>query len=378
MKFETRAIRVGQDPESDYKSITQPIYQTSTFGWSDLDHIPPIDYTRCQNPNRQTLELVLASLENAAHCTLFSSGMAAVAGVFSLLKAGDHLLIARDIYGGTFRLGEVVLPRQGIEVSFFDPAHPESLAGEIKANTRMLIFESPTNPTLRVFDITAICAVAKAKGVISVFDNTFASPALLNPLDHGADIVLHSTTKYISGHSDVVGGAVMTNNPAFGEAMFEWNKAVGSIPSPFDSWLSLRGVKTLSLRMERHCSNALAVAQYLEAHPKVESVHYPGLESHPDHALAKRQMRGFGGMVSFTLSGGVASVDAFSRRTKVFLLAESLGGIESLVAYPPKMSHATMSEEQRLAAGIPPHLLRLSVGIEHIDDLLADLGQALS
>jgi cystathionine beta-lyase/cystathionine gamma-synthase len=378
MRFATKALRVGQDLDAaSHRTVIQPLYQSATFGWENLDEIPPFDYTRCGNPNRDTLEQVIASLENGRHCVAFASGMAAIVAAFSLLEAGDHLLMATDIYGGTHRVGEKLLPRQGIAVTEFCAHEPMSIGELVRPETKMLIFETPTNPNLRVSDIAAVTRIAKEHGLTVVFDNTFASPALQNPLDLDADIVVHSTTKYIGGHSDVIGGAVVTNDPAIHEHVFEYAKTVGAVPSPFDCWLSLRGVKTLSCRMERHCRNAQAVAEFLEDHPRVSRVHYPGLVTHPDHAVAKRQMRGFGGMVAFEVAGGEAETRKVAESTQVFLLAESLGGVESLIGYPPLMSHATMTEEQRLAKGIPPTLLRLSVGIEDSEDLVEDLAQAL-
>jgi cystathionine beta-lyase/cystathionine gamma-synthase len=377
MHFATKALRVGQDPDPKYRAVVPPIYQSSTFAWEDLDHIPPIDYTRCTNPNRDMLEQVIASLEGGRHATVYSSGMAAIAACFAYLKQGDHLLVAENIYGGTFRLAEKYLPRQGVSYSDFDAQNPESIRAAVKPNTKMLIFESPTNPTMRVADLAAVSKIAKEFDLIVVFDNTFASPALQNPLAHGVDIVVHSTTKYISGHSDVIGGATITNDTDLGLFMFEWNKAYGASPSPFDNWLSLRGVRTLSCRMERHCTNAQKVAEFLSAHSQVAKVHYPGLPDHPDHEIAKKQMDGFGGMVSFELHT-VEAARWVAEHVNVFLLAESLGGVESLVAYPPLMSHATMTEAQRVERGIPPTMLRLSVGIEDARDLLEDLGQALA
>lgn len=376
MRFATKALRVGQDPDPKFRAVIPPLYQSATFAWQDLDHIPPIDYTRCANPNRSVLEQVIAALENGQHAVAFASGMAAIGATFSLLEKGDHLLMANDIYGGTFRLAEKHLNRQGIDTSFFCANNPLSIHDAVTPASKMLIFETPTNPTLRVSDIAAIVQEAKKHGLIVVFDNTFASPALQNPLDLGVDVVIHSTTKYISGHSDVIGGAAITNDPDLNTHIFEWNKAWGAVPSPFDCWLSLRGVKTLSCRMKQHCANAQAVAEFLADHPKVANVHYPGLPTHPDHAVAKRQMRGYGGMVSFELET-TAAARTVAESTRVFLLAESLGGVESLVAYPPLMSHATMSEAQRVERGIPPSMLRLSVGIEDMDDLREDLDQAL-
>jgi len=377
VRFSTKSIRVGQEPEAAYGSVINPIYQTSTFAWESLDKIPPIDYTRVSNPNRNALEQVIAALEGGTHGTCFSSGMAAVTAVFSLLKAGDHLVMASDIYGGTRRLTDVVLPRNGIETTEFDSGCAESLHESVRPNSKMVIFESPTNPNLRIADIARVVAAAKQHGLITVFDNTFASPALQNPLELGVDIVVHSTTKYICGHSDVIGGATVTSKADLGEKLFEFNKMIGASPSPFDNWLTLRGVKTLAIRMRQHCENAQAVAEFLEQHPRVERVHFPGLVSHPDHEVAKKQMRGFGGMVSVEVKGGASAARKVAESTKLFLLAESLGGVESLVGYPPLMSHAGMTEEQRLEHGIPPTLLRLSIGIEDAEDLIEDLDQAL-
>ncbi|MBS1708359.1 MAG: PLP-dependent transferase [Armatimonadetes bacterium] len=377
MRFATKAIRVGQDPDATHRAVVAPIWQTSTFAWNSLDEIPPIDYTRCTNPGRISLEQALASLENAKHCTVFGSGMAAIAAAFSLLENGDDLLMATDIYGGTYRLADVYLRKQGVTYSSFDASDLSSIAAAVKPNSKLLIFESPTNPNLRISDVAAIAAEARRLGLISIFDNTFASPALQNPLDLGVDIVVHSTTKYISGHSDVIGGALLTNDCDIAHAIYEWSKAYGPVPSPFDCWLSLRGLKTMGIRVREHCRNAQAVAEYLVDQPGVTKVHYPGLSTHPDHELAKRQMKGFGGMVSVEFESA-AMARAVAERTKVFLLAESLGGVESLVAYPPLMSHATMTEEQRLERGIPPTMLRLSVGIEDADDLCEDLGLAIA
>lgn len=378
MRFATKALRVGQELDPKYRAVIQPLYQSATFGWEDLDHIPDIDYTRCKNPNRETLEDVIAALENAKYGIMFGSGMAAISGAFSLLQQGDHFLIASDIYGGTHRLREKYLPRLGIHGSEFNAHDLSSIAAAVKPNSKLLIFETPTNPNLRVSDIAAVTAEAKKHGLIVVFDNTFASPALQNPLDLGVDIVVHSTTKYISGHSDVIGGAVVTNSDEYNEAIFEWSKAIGTTPSPFDTWLSLRGLKTLSCRMKAHCSNAQAVAEFLAGHPRVARVHYPGLPTHPDHETAKKQMRGFGGMLAFEVAGSAADARKFAESTEIFLLAESLGGVESLIGYPPLMSHASLSEEDRIAKGIPPTLLRLSIGIEDPQDLIDDLDQALA
>ncbi len=377
MRFSTKAIRIGQTPDPQHRAVINPIYQSATFQWASLDEVPKIDYTRCANPNRQVLEEALASLENGKHCVVYSSGMAAIMAALSLLKSGDHLLMASDIYGGTQRVADSLLPRMGIEVTEFEGSDPGSLDDLVRPNTKMVIFESPTNPTLRVFDIAAIASKSKELGLVSVFDNTFASPYLQTPLDLGVDIVVHSTTKYIGGHSDVIGGALITNSDEIQLAAFEYLKTVGNNPSPFDNWLSVRGLKTLSLRIEKHCANALAVARYLESNPKITKVYYPGLESHPDHELATRQMRAYGGMVTFELATA-EDAKRVANAVRVILLAESLGGVESLLAYPPLMSHAVLTEAQRLAKGITPNQLRFSVGIEDVEDLIEDLEQALA
>jgi len=377
MRFATKAIRVGQEPDSDYRAVVTPLYQSATFSWQDLDHIPKVDYTRCTNPNRLVLEKVIASLENGKHAVVFGSGMAAIMGALSLLRQGDHVVSATDIYGGTYRALERYLPRNGVTFSEFDASMPEALGAAVKPNTKMAIFESPTNPNVRIMDIEAVAERAKQLGLITVFDNTFASPYLQNPLDLGVDIVVHSTTKYINGHSDVVGGALVTNSDSIHQQVYEYLKAVGSVPSPFDCWLALRGVKTLAVRMRQHCENAQTVAEFLEAHPMVARVHYPGLKSHPDHELAKKQMRGFGAMLAVEVKGSESKARKVAESCRIFQLAESLGGVESLIGYPPLMSHAAMTPEQRLARGIPPNMLRLSVGIEDPQDLVEDLARAL-
>ena len=377
MKFSTKTIRLGQEPIPPYNAIIPPIYQTATYGWDDLDVAPEFDYSRVGNPTRAALEEVYAGIENGTRGLAHATGMAAVATVCSMLQQGDHIVATADIYGGTFRLFEVFLKKQGITVDYFDETNVDDLKSKMKPNTNLVWLETPSNPTLRICDIEACCNVAREHGAVSAMDNTFASPYLQNPLDMGCDIVMHSTTKYINGHSDVVGGALMWKDERFTEPLLLYAKSAGNSPSPFDCWLTLRGVKTLALRMDRHCENAMKVAEFLESHPKVSAVHYPGLKAHPQYDLAARQMRGFGGMVSFEL----ADVDAAKRvakATKVFLLGESLGGVESLLAWPPMMSHATMTEEMRVARGIPGSLLRLSVGIEDSSDQLADLDQALS
>lgn len=377
MRFGTRAIHVGQHDLPYPHPVTEPIYQTSTFEWDRLDSPPEHQYTRYTNPNRSTIEGVLASLENGTQCTCFSSGMAAIVSAFSLLKSGDHLLIAKDIYGGTSVFANEYLPRQGIEVSEFDSMVQGSLTAQARANTKMAVFETPTNPNLRIADIAAITAEARKLSVTTLFDNTFASPYCQNPLDLGADIVMHSTTKYISGHSDVIGGAIITRDDAFGGPINRYARVAGGTPSPFDNWLSLRGVKTLALRMRQHCANAQAIAEFLAGHPKVAAVHYPGLPSHPDHALARRQMSAFGGMLAFELKGSAEQAKVLFEKAEIFRIAPSFGGVDSLIGYPPAMSHAAMTEAERLERGIPPTLLRLSTGIEDTEDLIEDLARVL-
>lgn len=377
MRFATKAIRIGQDPEREHKSVTYPIYQTATFAWDQCEAEPPIAYSRVANPNRNVLEEVIAGLENGSFCTVFASGMAAAVAALSQLQNGDHVLYSSDLYGGTHRYIESILPRSGVTCSVFDSMRPETIAEVVQPNSKMLVFESPTNPLLRVCDIRAIVAEAKKYGLVTLFDNTFASPSLQNPLDLGLDIVLHSTTKYISGHSDVIGGALVTNSRAHALTATEWIKNTGAAPSPFDCWLSLRGLKTLALRMERHCENAQAVAEYLAGRPDVDQVFYPGLADSPYREVAQSQMRGFGGMLSFTI-GNAEFAKSVATHTQMFLLAESLGGVESLIGYPTLMSHGCLEEDQRLERGVTPNLLRLSVGIEDVRDLIDDLDQAIT
>lgn len=373
MRFSTRTLRIGQDPDREHGAVINPIYQSATFVWENLDTMPKHDYTRVVNPNRTALEAVLAEIENARYAVAFGSGMAAIAAAFSLLEAGDHLIIASDIYGGTYRLAKSQLTRQGIEVDEFDASRPESLREAVKPNTKLVIFESPTNPTLKVMDVAAIAAIARECGILSVVDNTFASPYLQTPIDLGVDVVVHSTTKYISGHSDVIGGALITNHEFIYQQALTYIKTVGSVPSPFDCWLTIRGVKTLAVRMERHCANAQRIAEYLSTHARVKHVYYPGLESDPGHELAKRQMKAFGGMVSFEVDGTTEQTKRFAEACRIFQLAESLGGVESIIGYPPVMSHGCMSPEERYAMGVFDTQIRLSVGIEDVEDLIEDL-----
>lgn len=378
MKFSTKAIHVGQEPDPTTGAIITPIFQTSTYVQEGLGKHKGYEYARTQNPTRSALEECLASLEEGRFGLSFGSGLAAEGNVMHLLSAGDHVICGDDVYGGTYRLFEKVWKRYGLTFTFVDASDADKVKAAVQPNTKMVWVETPTNPLLRLCDIKAVAAVSKAKNLILVVDNTFASPYLQNPLSLGADVVVHSVTKYLGGHSDVVGGAVITNREDLYETLKFHQNAVGGVPGPLDCWLVMRGLKTLAVRMEAHQKNAMAIARYLEKHPVVEKVMYPGLESHPQHALAKAQMRGFGGMVSFVLKGGIESARQFLGSTKLFALAESLGGVESLVCHPVSMTHGSIPKEERDARGVVDALVRLSVGIEDQEDLLADLEAGLA
>ncbi len=382
MKFSTRAIHAGQDADPATGATIVPIYQTSTYTQEAVGVHKGYDYSRTANPTRAALETQLAALEDARYGCAFSSGMAATAAVLNLLSAGDHVVVTDDLYGGTYRLFARVLARYGIGFTYVDMSDLEALEAAVETNTKMFWIETPTNPLLKLIDIAAVCGLRDARhpegqrAVVAV-DNTFASPYFQSPLALGADLVVHSTTKYIGGHSDVVGGAVLTNDQALHDVVKFHQNAVGGIPSPHDAYLTMRGAKTLALRMREHERNALAIAGFLESHPQVERVYYPGLPSHPQHDLAKRQMSGFGGMLSFTLLGPQRRAIDFANRMRYFSLAESLGGVESLICHPARMTHGSIPREERERRGITDGLLRLSVGIEDLSDLLADLGDAL-
>ena len=374
--FSTRAIRSGQDPCSATGATIVPVYQTATFTLSDVGVTKGFDYSRTANPTRRALETQLADLEDARFASCFASGMAAAAGVTSLLRTGDHIVATQDIYGGTHRLFTKVLTRYGITTSFVDMSDVEETRAAIRPNTRLFWVETPTNPVLKVIDIAAIAAL-KLPGQVLAVDNTFPSPFFQKPISLGADVVMHSTTKYLCGHSDVVGGVVITDNPELHQEIAFHQNAVGAIPGPWDSYLTLRGAKTLALRMRAHESNAFAVARYLQTRDDVAEVYYPGLSDHPQHELAKRQMTGFGGIVSVRIRGDAGRARQVARSTKIFNLATSLGGVESLICSPAIMTHAPLSAGERLALGVTDDLLRLSVGIEDAPDLIADLGLAL-
>ena len=378
MKFSTRAIHAGQEPDPTTGSVMTPIYQTSTYAQAGLGEHKGFEYSRTSNPTRAALEACMASLEEGTYGLAFASGMAAETAILSLLSAGDHIVSCDDTYGGTYRIFERVMRRYNVEASYVAAGDVAAYEKAIRPHTKMIWLETPTNPLLDLIDIQSVAALAHQKNLLVVVDNTFASPYFQQPLKLGADIVVHSTTKYINGHSDIIGGALVTSNEEVYQAIKFYQNAAGGVPGPFDSWLTLRGIKTLAVRMRQHEANALAVARFLHEHPRVEKVYYPGLPSHPDHELAKRQMSGFGGMVSFQFKGTYADVAQMVRRFRVFALAESLGGIESLVCHPASMTHGSIPREIREARGLTDTLLRLSVGIEDIEDILSDLEQALA
>ena len=372
--FDTRAIHAGQEPEGLTGAVTVPIFQTSTYAQEAVGKHKGYDYARTANPTRTALETCLASLEDGRWGLAFSSGMAASDAIAHLLSAGDHVVMTDDVYGGTYRLFARVFDRLGIALTPVDMRSLASVRKAMRKSTKLVWIETPSNPLLKVLDITALAEVAHKSKALAVADNTFASPYLQNPLSHGADLVLHSTTKYIGGHSDVVGGAIVGNDEALRERLAFLQNAAGGVPGPLDAWLVLRGAKTLAVRMERHSANGQAVAEWLAEHPKVTRVNYPGLRSHPQHELARRQMKAFGGMLSFELKGGEAAAKRMAARTKIFALAESLGGVESLLEVPLAMTHGSV-KGTKLAP--PAGLVRLSVGIETIDDLIADLAEAI-
>jgi cystathionine gamma-lyase len=375
--FNTRAIHAGQEPDPSTGAIMTPIFQTSTYVQSSPGVHQGWEYSRSQNPTRAALEACIAALEGGAHGLAFASGCAATTTVLSLLSAGDHVVACDDLYGGTYRLFTKVLARLGIEFTFVDMADIANLTNSLQPNTRMVWIETPTNPLLKLVDIEAAAAAVKGRDILVAVDNTFMSPYFQTPLELGADIVVHSTTKYMGGHSDVVGGAVVVDTDDLRERLHFLQNSIGAIAGPMDSFLTLRGIKTLGLRMKRHAENAAIIAEYLERHPRVERVVYPGLTSHPQHALAGRQMRGFGGMITAYLAGSLDDARTFLERTELFALAESLGGVESLIEHPAIMTHASVPADIRAKLGISDGMVRLSVGIEDIDDLMTDLSRAL-
>lgn len=377
MNFETLAIHAGQGPDPAYGAVMPPIYQTSTFAFEGFDKPGEFDYTRSGNPTRKQLETCLAALEGGTAGFVFSTGMAATATALWSFNAGDHLIVHDDLYGGTYRLLSSVVSEKGISVDFVNLRDLSAVEAAITPATRAIWIETPTNPLMNLVDLSEITALAKAHGILTICDNTFLSPYFQRPLELGVDIVMHSTTKYINGHSDVVGGALIVNDDQIAERIGFLQNALGAAQAPFDCFLVLRGVKTLAVRMEAHNRNALAVAQWLEAHPKIAQVLHPGLPSHPQHELAKRQATGFGGTFSFRIKGGNEEARRLLEAVELFVLAESLGGVESLIEQPYTMTHISMPEDVRLSIGITEDLIRVSVGIEHVDDLIADLERAL-
>jgi cystathionine gamma-lyase/cystathionine beta-lyase len=377
MRFETLAIHAGERPEVTFGAISAPIYQTSTFAFEDVGQTRGYDYSRTANPTRKLLENTIARLEGGKAGFAFATGMAAEATVMHLLKAGDHIISGDDVYGGTYRLFQNVMPDFGLEFTFMRLDDREKIKDAIKPNTKMLWLETPSNPLLNIIDVEMVVDTAKQYNLLTVIDNTFATPYFLTPIEYGVDLVVHSTTKYLNGHCDVVGGAVVTTTDELSQRVQFLLNAMGTCASPFDCWLVLRGIETLPVRMKQHEENATAVAHYLKGHPAVKKVFYPGLDSHPGHEIARRQMKGFGGVVSFEITGGTEMVNTFLKRIEVFSLAESLGGVTSLAEHPATMSHAAMPKEHREKVGLDDELIRLSVGLENIDDLMEDLGQAL-
>ncbi len=377
MKFETKAIWVGQEADKATGATIVPIYQTSTFTQEEVNKHKGYEYSRVANPTRSALDKCLASLEEGKYGLSFASGLAAEHAILTLLRPGDHVIVPEDMYGGTYRIIKEFLEPFNIKFSFTDFTDIESISDAFCSSTKMVWIETPTNPTLKIFDIEEISKLSHTKKAIVVVDNTFASPYFQKPLLCGADIVVHSTTKYINGHSDIIGGAIVLNNEDMYKKILLAQKSIGAVPSPFDSWLTLRGLKTLAVRMQQHEKNAFQVARFLEKHPNVERVFFPGFESHPGHDIAKKQMSGFGGVVSFRIKGGLKEANDFFRKLKIFQLADSLGGVESLANYSALMTHDYFPEQLRKKIGVTDNLIRLSIGIEHIDDLLADLKSAL-
>ncbi len=376
-KLDTLAIHAGQAPDPVHGAVMTPIVLSSTFAQEGPGGHKGYDYSRAGSPTRTALEECVAALEGGKHGIAYGSGCAATTAILMTLRPGDHVLVGDDVYGGTFRIFDKVLKDFGIDATFLDLGDLAAVERARKSNTKMLWLETPSNPMLKLFDIAVLTQWARAAGLRSVVDNTFASPVLQLPLSLGADAVVHSSTKYLNGHSDVVGGIVVTSDDAFAERLHFLQKAVGGVPSPFDCYLVLRGIKTLGIRVRQATANAHAIAAFLEGHPAVEKVIYPGLASHPQHALAKRQMSDAGAMLSFVVKGGFPAADSFLRRVKIFTCAESLGGVESLAEHPASMTHASIPVEQREALGIVDGLVRLSVGVEHVDDLRQDLAEAL-
>ena len=377
MKFDTKIVRSGIKPDPTTGAIVPPIYQTATYVLPEIGRDLGFDYTRSSNPTREILENNLAGIEGGKFGTCFASGMSAVDSVMKLLKKGDHVVCSDDVYGGVSRHFNNILVNYGLSFTYVDSSNPENVENAITSVTKLLWVETPTNPLLKVTDLNAMSQIAKNHGILFGVDSTFATPVFLRPFEFGADIVMHSTTKYISGHNQIIGGIIITNDKEIHEQMKYVQKTIGAVPSPFDCWLTLLGVKTLHLRMERHASNAQAVAEFLESHPQVEKITYPGLPSHPQYLIAKEQMDGFSGMISFELKDGIPSGKTLMNSVKLCSLAESLGAVETMITHPATMTHVDVPEEERHARGLTDGLVRISVGIEDVDDIIDDLKQAL-
>ena len=378
MRFDTRCVRSGSDPDPTTGAIVPPIYQTATYTLQEVGRDQGFDYTRSSNPTRERLETNLAALESAKHGICFASGMSAVDAIFPYLGPGDHVVSGDDVYGGVSRLFNQILHRYGLEFTYVDASDPEKVRRVIRPETKIIWTETPSNPLLKITDLEALAAIAKEHEVLLGVDSTFATPALLRPLEMGADIVMHSTTKYLSGHNQVIGGAVVVDDENLAQHLKFVQKSVGAVPSPFDCWLTLAGIKTLALRMDRHSSSAQQVAEFLEGHEKVERVAFPGLPSHPHHEVASRQMSGFSGMITFELEGGFEAGRRLLNACRMISLAESLGAVETMITHPASMTHAEVPAEERRARGLTDGLVRLSVGIESVEDIIADLDQGLA
>lgn len=377
MKFSTKAVHAGQSPDPSTGAVMTPVFLTSTYVQEGLGKNKGYEYSRVSNPTRTALEKNIAALENANEGMAFASGMAAEDAIFRLLNPGDHVIVTNDVYGGTYRIGKMVLENYGLQFDFVDTTVIDNVVKAFKSNTKMIFVETPTNPTMKITDLKAIAKFAKERKILSVVDNTFATPYLQQPLELGIDVVLHSVTKYLNGHSDMLGGFVGTSNKKVIERLRFLQKATGGIMSPFDAWLCLRGTKTLAVRMRQHCESAMEVAKWLDSQKKVKKVNYPGLAYHPQHELAKKQMKAFGGMISFDL-GSLANAKKFLKAVKICALAESLGGVETLISHPATMTHASVPKADRIKNGVTDGLVRISVGIEDVEDLIGDLKQALA
>ena len=377
MHFNTKAIHIGQEPEQVTGAVAVPVFQTSTYAQDELGGHAKFDYARTINPTRLALETNLAALENGTFGYCLASGMSAIAATLSLVKAGDHVIASSDMYGGSYRYFSKVLSNYDIEFTYVDMHDMNNIEAAIRPNTKLIYSETPTNPMMNLTDLAALAAIGKKHNLITVVDNTFMSPYFQNPLDLGIDVVVHSATKYLGGHSDVIGGAVVTSNEKYAEQIKFYQNSAGAVPGPWDCWLLLRSVKTLGIRMEAHNANAMKIAEFLTTQSKIKKIFYPGLPSHPQHELAKKQMRGFGGMISVE-TGSLDAAKRFASALKVFILGESLGGVESLVCHPITMTHASVPSERRAMLGITEGLVRLSVGIEDIDDLIEDIQRGLA